>query len=74
MEVRSLINVCDSEKSRDELKRLLNLKNDEHFRKTYIKPAIQNGFLEMTIPHKPNSRLQKYRLTTLGKELKESEL
>ena len=27
--------------------------------------------IEMTLPDKPNSSLQKYRLTTLGKQLKE---
>lgn len=42
----------------------------EHFRKTYIKPAIKEGFIEMTIPDKPNSRFQKYRLTSKGEKLK----
>ncbi|WP_394344454.1 Fic family protein [Sphingobacterium lumbrici] len=26
----------------------------------YLKPALRQGFVEMTIPDKPNSRLQHY--------------
>ena len=37
----------------------------------YLKPALKQGLIEMTIPDKPNSPLQKYRLTALGKRLKE---
>ena len=31
-----------------------------------IKRLLQLGWIEMTLPHKPNSRLQKYRLTATG--------
>ncbi len=33
-----------------------------------IKRLLTLEFIEMTLPHKPNSRLQKYRLTALGHE------
>jgi len=45
----------------------LRLKDRTHAREAYINPALKSGFIEMTIPEKPNSRLQKYRLTPRGK-------
>ncbi|MBS1590284.1 MAG: putative DNA binding domain-containing protein [Bacteroidetes bacterium] len=52
--------------SRDELQDILELKDRENFRLNYLKPALEQGLIEMTIPDKPNSRLQRYRLTKKG--------
>lgn len=57
------------EMTRKQLQNALGFKNDEHFRKFYLMPALDAGLLEMTIPDKPTSRKQKYRLTEKGKEL-----
>ena len=42
--------------------RALNLKSRANF-EAYLKPAVDAGYIEMLIPDKPRSRLQKYRLT-----------
>ncbi len=65
-EVEKLLKVITGEHSRKELQEMLNLKDAEHFRKTYLLPAIMAEFLEMTRPDKPKSSLQKYRLTKTG--------
>ena len=40
--------------------------NRTKFRDQVLKSLLEDGFLEMTIPGKPTSRLQKYRLTGEG--------
>ena len=39
---------------------MLNLKSRSSFRKAYLQPALNSGFISMTIPDKPNSRNQRY--------------
>jgi ATP-dependent DNA helicase RecG len=39
------------------------------FRNQVIKPLIEAGWIEMTIPDKPTSSSQKYRLTVQGRDL-----
>jgi Fic family protein len=39
----------------------LGLRHRQSFAKLYLQPAIRLGLIEMTVPDKPNSRLQKYR-------------
>ena len=36
------------------------------FRRKYIHPLLEAGILELTIPEKPKSQNQKYRLTAKG--------
>ena len=50
-----------------ELMGRLNLSHKPTFRHNYLHPALDRRFIEMTIPDKPNSRLQKYRITPKGK-------
>ncbi|HDP25488.1 MAG TPA: Fic family protein [Deltaproteobacteria bacterium] len=67
-EVR-LLSVLAGEMNRQQLKEALGLKDDEHFRKTYLLPALEAGLVEMTIPDKPRSSKQKYRLTDKGRQV-----
>jgi ATP-dependent DNA helicase RecG len=46
----------------------LGLKHDEHFRISYLLPALKIGLIEMTVPDKPNSRFQRYRISKIGKD------
>jgi Fic family protein len=59
--------------SRKEIFAEIGLNGDSRSFKRHIEPLIEAGLIEMTVPDKPNSRLQKYRLTDIGKEqLKEN--
>lgn len=51
------------EYSTKELMELLGLKHRPTFRDNYLLPALKLGFIEMTIPDKPNSSKQKYKKT-----------
>lgn len=66
-EVGRVLEAIRGEVSRRDLQIALGLKNDEHFRKAYLLPALETDYIEMTLPEKPNSRLQKYRLTKKGR-------
>ena len=52
---------------RQHLHEALGLKHEDHFRSAYPQPALRAGLLEMTIPDKPRSRRQRYRLTPAGR-------
>ncbi len=69
-QVKRLILVIDNESSRDFLMRKLNLTHNKTFRDNYLNPAIELGIIERTIPDKPNSSKQKYRLTEKGIQIK----
>ncbi len=57
-QVGELLAVIKGEMSRDALQWALNLSDRKSFRERYLKPALDFGLIEMTIPDKPNSRLQ----------------
>jgi hypothetical protein len=56
----------DGEMTRRELMEALGMKDSKHFRTRYLQPALDAGWIEMTLPDKPTDRNQKYRLTPAG--------
>jgi len=54
--------------TRTEAQAALALKGQANFRDRYLGPALDAGLIEMTIPDKPRSSKQKYRLTEKGRE------
>ena len=69
-EVQKLILVCRVALSRKALQEALSLKGEENFRTLYLVPALTAALIEMTIPDKPRSSRQQYRLTAKGMALR----
>ena len=64
-----LLQALSGEMSRQSLQEALGLKHRNHFNQIYLIPALQAGLIEMTIPDKPRSSKQRYRLTPAGSEV-----
>ena len=65
-EVARLLRALFGEMRRTELQLAIGLNHEDHFREAYLTPARALGLVEMTIPDKPNSSKQRYRLTPAG--------
>ena len=70
--VGRLITIFRGDMSRAEIMDALGLADRSHFTKTYLQPGIDATLVEMTLPDSPRSRTQRYRLTTLGKQVRDS--
>jgi len=64
-----IIDFLIEEKSRIDILAHLGLINHSKHFNYYIKPLLEYGIIEMTLPDKPNSQLQRYCLTSKGKQL-----
>jgi Fic family protein len=67
-QVERLLQALVGEMSREELQSTLGLQDRKSFRARYLSAALAEGLIEMILPEKPNSRLQKYRLTDKGRQ------
>ena len=65
--VQRLLLACTIPATRKSLMAALGLRDLASFRRLYLLPALQAGYLERTIPDKPNSSHQQYRLTAQGR-------
>ena len=63
-----LLQAISGEMSRRDLQAALDMKDIAHFRRAWLVPALEAGLIEMTIPDRPRSSQQRYRLTTAGRE------
>ncbi|MGI6439713.1 MAG: Fic family protein [Sphaerochaetaceae bacterium] len=52
-----------------ELQHAMNLRDEKHFRRSYLHPALQLKVIEMTIPEKPTSSKQRYRVSESAKHM-----
>lgn len=68
-EVKRLLAVLKGDMKRTEIQAALALKHEDYFREAYLNPALNSGLIEMTVPEKPKSSKQKYRLTEKGKSM-----
>ena len=71
--MRLLLALRKSQRSAVELMTELGLSHRPTFRKNYLHPALEAGWIEMTQPGTPRARNQKYRLTASGLQLLKKE-
>ena len=60
---------CEEPRTGRDIQELLGLKHRETSQNNYLKPLLKSGWIEMTIPDKPTSSKQKYRITEKGRAL-----
>lgn len=66
-QVMALLRILRGTMSRDQLQAALGLRDRKSFRQRYLLPALEAGLITMTLPDKPNSRMQQYQLTVAGR-------
>jgi len=69
VEVMKVLEIVVGEMSRTQIQALLKLRGRANFEDRYLKPALGLGLVEMTIPDKPKSSKQRYRLSPAGKRV-----
>lgn len=69
LDVDKLLIFCKEVRTIAEMLSYMNYSDRTKFRKKYIYPLLDAEIIQMTIPDKPNSRNQKYQLTTKGLQL-----
>jgi ATP-dependent DNA helicase RecG len=69
----AVLKKCKNECSIVDLMELTERTDRSKFRKRILSPLLDAGFIEMTIPDKPRSSKQKYRMTAKGKAFLDKE-
>lgn len=64
-----ILRKCREDSAIMELMELIGRSDRTKFRNQVLKPLLEDGLLGLTVPDKPTSSLQKYRLTEKGKDV-----
>jgi predicted HTH transcriptional regulator len=64
-----VLEFCRTARKASEIQQLLGLRHRETFVKNYLRPLLETGWIERTIPDKPRSRLQRDRTTAAGMKI-----
>lgn len=62
-----ILTLCSSERTREQLIEALHLDSAVQLRCRFLRPALDAGWIEQTIPKKPASRFQRFRITESGR-------
>ncbi|MFA5816595.1 MAG: hypothetical protein WC865_13350 [Bacteroidales bacterium] len=65
----ALVDYMVQDRKKEDILSFLGVTNKTDNFNRYIKPLIELGWLEWTVPEKPKSKRQKYRLTTKARQL-----
>jgi ATP-dependent DNA helicase RecG len=68
-EIELLLGVLKGEMTRAAIQEALGLTGRNNFENRYLKPALVDALIELTLPDKPKSSKQKYRLTKKGQTI-----
>ena len=59
--MNALLEYCSTPRTREEIQKYIGINDKKHLRERYLQPLLESNKLIMTIPDKPNSKLQKYK-------------
>ena len=65
-QVKAVLKAARQPRSSKDLMETIGLKHRSYFQKKILEPLLTAGWLEMTYPDTPKSRLQRYRATAAG--------
>lgn len=65
----AVLEACCSDQPLVQLMQVVGRTDRTKFRNLFIRPLVESGLLQRTVPEKPRSRMQKYRLTTAGEQV-----
>ena len=68
---KRLLTAMSGEMTRQEILSAMGLRDWGNLRQRYLEPCLRADWIEMTIPDKPRSRNQRFRLTAVGRRLVE---